>query len=731
VTRPLLAGTIAAGAMIAQHVVGKATRDALFLSHFAIARLPIVMAASSVLSASVVMVLVRTIARLGPARVAGPLFAVHAALLVFEWALALRFEQVASVVVYLHTAALGSAVLSAFWSVVGERFDPHTAKKMIGRIGWGASLGGVVGGALAWGASKVTTVPTMLLFMAALNTACAWGVRVLASSTPATHAPPHGKTPPLSGLTALRDTPYLRLLALLVVSGALLQALLDYTVGAQAVSAYGKGPRLLSFFAVFQTAIGFLSLVLQSTANRQALERLGVGGTIALLPGAVAGLGVFAVAAPSLLTASFQRAAEGAFRGSLFRSAYEILFIPVPPLLKRATKTVIDVSFDRLGLLLGSGLALALARLWPSANARAVTVAGVVVAGAELALAYLLHEGYVATLAERLRAGSVKLDATDIVDKTTRSTLSRTLSDLDRKTLLQQIEAARAGRAGAEAQGESASAPVAPNASPDDVVRTLAQLRSQDTPTIRAALRGDAAHNRLLAHQVLELLGDDDVARDAMRVLETLAPAIVGTVVDVLLDEGRPPRTRRRAARLLAHAASQRAVDGLTLGLDAGALDVRHACGRELVRLRAQSASLSIDASTMTSRAKRELDLLSTDTLSLEHVFDIVALTIPSEAIQLAYGALQSPDAYLQGVALEYLDVVLPAALRASMMPRLSAASRRPAQRRPSARLLDDLLKSKEAIELHLDELRRLRDPDEASPRDGDRSFARLTDTTR
>jgi len=713
VTRAVLAGTIAAGAMIAQHVVGKATRDALFLSHFSVARLPIAMAVSSVLSATVALVLARTIARFGPVRVAAPLFGLNAVLLGVEWALALRFEQAVAVVVYLHTAALGAASLSAFWSVVGERFDPHTAKKVIGRIGWGASLGGVLGGGLAWGASKVTTLPTMLLAMAALSAACAWGVRELASSTPAPHAPPPAKMPSPSGFTALRDTAYLRLLALLVVGGALLQSLLDYAVGAQAVNEYGRGPHLLSFFAIFQTVIGLLSLIIQSTANRPALERLGVGGTIGLLPGAVAGLGALAVAVPSLLTASLQRAAEGSLRASLFRSAYEVLFTPVPHSLKRAAKTVIDVVFDRLGLLLGSGLTLALTRLWPGANVRAVTLASVAVAGAELLLAYFLHEGYVATLAERLRAGSLKLDATDIVDATTRKTLSRTLSDLDRKTLLDQIEAARASHAKAKPDGDGGSAPAAGTAAPaDDVVRALAQLRSQDAPTIRAALRSDAVRTPLLAPQLLDLLGDDDVARDAMHVLETLGPAIVGAAVDVLLDEQRPARARRRAARLLAHGASQRGIEGLTLGLDAQTLDVRHACGRALVRLRSQGATLSFDAGTMFSRAKREVDLLLADARSLEHAFAVLALTIPSEAIQLAYGALQSPDAYLQGVALEYLDVVLPADLRTSMMPRLSGASRPAAPPRPSARLLDDLLKSKQAIELRLDELRRLRDRD-------------------
>jgi hypothetical protein len=499
----------------------------------------------------------------------------------------------------------------------------------------------------------------MLLVMAALSGICAAAVRGFTAGEQGARAAGSQQRAPASGLGALRDTPYLRLLALVVLGGSLLQSLLDYALGAQAVAAFGPGARLLSFFAVFQTAVGLVSVVTQGTANRPALERLGIGGTMSLLPAVVGGVGAVALAAPSLAVAAIQRGADGALRASLFRSAYEALFTPVPQSLKRATKTVIDVSFDRAGQLLGGGLTLALHALWPESMLRAVTVATVVAAGAELALTHRLQRGYKETLAARLRSGVLQVDLAAIVDRTTRTTVSRTLSEMDRRALLAQVEATR-----------------------------------------------DA--------QLLERLARDELAPHEVHDLRTFAPRAVGAIGDVLLDEGLGARARRRAARLLRGVPSERSVQTLALGLDARSFDVRHACGRALAEMRAQDPALSFEASVMFARARRELDSQPPDARSMEHVFDVLSLAAPREAMQLAYGALQSNDPFLQGVALEYLEAALPADVRSAIMPRLTQPggppAERPAQPRPSARSLGDLMQSREIIQLRLDELRRSRD---------------------
>ena len=49
------------------------------------------------------------------------------------------------------------------------------------------------------------------------------------------------------------------------------------------------------------------------------------------------------------------RGGESVFRGSLFRTGYELFFTPIPPHDKRAAKSIIDVGFDRLGDAVGGG----------------------------------------------------------------------------------------------------------------------------------------------------------------------------------------------------------------------------------------------------------------------------------------------------------------------------------------------------------------------------------------
>ena len=664
----VLAATSAATALVAQHVIGKAARDSLFLSHFAVARLPLAMTAASILSGGAVFVVAGALRRSGPRAVAPAMFTVHAVALVLEWLLAQRFEKAAAVAVYLHTAAFGATLLSAFWSVISEAFDPHTAKHVVGRIGSGAALGGVLGGAIAWAASRTMSLPTTLLVMAALSGFCAATMRYIEPGPASARTDSAPESSVTSGLAALRSTPYLRLLALVVVVGALLQALLDYALGAQAVATYGRGARLLSFFAAFQTAIGIVSFTVQSTANRATLERLGIGGTMSLLPGLVGAVGAIAVAAPSLAATSIQRGVEGVLRASLFRSAYEVLFTPLPPSVKRATKTAIDVSFDRLGQLLGSALTLGLLAAWPASGLRAVTAATVCVAAFELALAYGLHRGYVETLAARLRSGVFQIDVAAIMDATTRKTLSRTLSNLDRQALLTEIEAHRV----AQKQGETA--------------------------------------------RLLERLAHDEITGEEMRLLSAMAPSIVGGIGDLLLDENRSVRARRRAARLLGGVPSERSMQTLALGLDARVLEVRHASGRALVRLREQDGHASFETAKMYARVVREIDSQSQSVQSIEHVFDLLSLAAPRDAMQLAYGALQSSDSFLRGVALEYLEVVLPADVRVAVLPRLSGSPVPPPAPRAGSRPLDDLLKSKVQIEAHLDQLRRARESDTEPP---------------
>ena len=59
---------------------------------------------------------------------------------------------------------------------------------------------------------------------------------------------------------------------------------------------------------------------------------------------------------PSFAMSAVVRSAEMIVKGSLFRSAYELFFTPIPPHEKRTVKTAIDVGCDRVGDMLGAGV---------------------------------------------------------------------------------------------------------------------------------------------------------------------------------------------------------------------------------------------------------------------------------------------------------------------------------------------------------------------------------------
>ena len=95
---------------------------------------------------------------------------------------------------------------------------------------------------------------------------------------------------------------------------------------------------------------------------------------------------------------------------------------------------------------------------------------------------------------------------------------------------------------------------------------------------------------------------------------------------------------------------------------------------------------------------------------SLAHVFTLLSLVLPREPLQIAFRGLHTDDQQLQGTALEYLEGVLPAPIRAAAVavPRAIAAGRaRPA--RPRDEIIADLLRSNHSIMLNLEELRQAR----------------------
>ncbi len=693
-----LAAALSSGALIAQHVAGKATRDALFLSNFDLSMLPVAMAAAAAVSTLAVLGVARAITLYSPARVVPVIFGSSALLFFAEWALSLRDARIAALAVYFHMAIFAATAVSAFWSLVNERFNPHEAKRLVGRIASGGTLGGVLGGLLAWRSAGVLSVSTMLALLGGINLLALVGVQGLLPPRPTPLSAKRETTPPgnaagradarPSGLRVIREVPYLRNLAAVVLLGAIMQALLDYTLSAHAQAAYGKGEALLAFFALFHMLVGVVAFLAQTTLSGIALERLGLAWSVAMVSAVVVLGASGATLVRTFASIVVARASEAVVRNSVYRAAYELLFTPLPPDRKRPTKTLIDVGFDRIGTAVGSVIVMGTAALAAANVDRVLLGASVAFSVASFFFALRLHRGYVSSLAESLLSGSLQLDVNDVVDLTTRHTLAETTMALDRGKLLESI---------AELQKNRAQAPTAilklpalfapatlasddaPKTEVDTVLEAIRALRSGDPALVRGVFSREEKLESALIPHAIALLKTDALARDALRALRRVAPRATGQLVDALLRDDEDVEVRRRVPRVLKVCATGRAVDGLMMALADPSFEVRQQCALALRGITGEHPALAPSRDAVLAIVQRELTLgnASWETAAgksdvprgLQHLVTLLGLVFEREPLEIAFRALSAADGGLRGTALEYLEVVLPPGLRSLLWP--------------------------------------------------------------
>ncbi len=719
--------SVGAGVMIANQVGVKATRDALFLSNFDISLLPWMLMGAAAFSILMVVWASHAMIRWGPARVVPVVFFASAVLLVAEWVVVYTSPRVVAVVVYLHVAAFGSFLVSGFWSIVNERFDPRTAKRKIGLIAGGGTLGGLIGGLLAERVGAMLAVEAMLPLLAAMHLACGVLVRRIHASegsTPRARVQ-RPRTLKGAGLGVLVRTPYLRSIGVLVLATASSATLLDYVFKARAFAAFDQGEELMRFFAVFYAGVALVTFLVQTLLSRVVLENLGLGRTAGILPSATAVGGLVMLFVPGLAVGSLVRGAESTVRSSLYRSAYELLYTPVPIERKRAVKPFVDVGLVRVADGFGAVLVRLLLLMGPVLALPAMMVAAVVLAGIGLLTSQQLGRGYVEALKDRLVGRAGELDMPEVVGPAD-SAVMRTLGDLDISRL--------GGRAASGVRSATAKPPKPPVralADRDPVTETMGDLRSGVRERVRTRLR-DSDLPPVVAGQVISLLAWDEVSDDAVAALQRLSGKLVGALTDALVDPQSDFAIRRRSPRVLAVCDSPRAIDGLLMALDDRRFEVRYQSAVALERIHQRRTGGDVPAARVTTAILKELDvdkmgwrnrqLVDEDEsrhlgrlledrkdLSLEHVFRLLGLFLEREPLGIALQGLYTDDPHLRGTALEYLESVLPPRIRHRLWPFLEDRPSRKQQLRQAPELRSELLQSRQSIEINLESLRKKR----------------------
>ncbi len=689
--------------MLGHQVASKAFRDAAFLAVWPTTALPLMVFGASVPVVAVVPVFARLLERFGPRTVVPIGFLLSAAGHALEWRLTSRQPWVA-VLIYLHVAGLGALLLSGFWSIVSERFDPRSARASFGRIAAAGTVGGALGGIAAERIAVTLPVDSVLIMLAALHVLCAAGVFWLGRAPvllPGTDAAPSDR---VFAFHALRGSPHLRAIALMMVLATAGAGVLDYLLKWRATEEMATGAELLRFFAVFYASIQIASFAAQAGAGR-TLQKLGIGRTMSTLPAGVGLSSAVALLFPVWQLIVVVRGIDAVLRNSLFRSGYELFFVPMDAAERRRMKTFIDVTCDRAGEALGAIIVQVL--LFTSL---------VFLTGELLGAAVILAAGtlWFGRRLDRLYLGVVEQQLVRHAD------LTPGILGTETAWTIVDLPVAPPAVEPAETKTHKTVVMNAPRKE-DPRVRLFAELRSGDRPRVEAALAKLTRPDRTQVAQVIELLAWDDLVGSARKVLAQVAPSHVGLLVDVLLDPATDFAVRRRIPRILGTLSSSRALDGLIHGLDDTRFEVRYQCGRAIDRMVAKDPKLTVDAGHMMELVERELsvplqvwqghrlidqpdrdeDPVAQDPTdlrhrNLEHVFSLLVTVLPREPLQVALRGIRSSNSGLRGLALEYLESVLPPPILARLWQVVDVPPRTALERSSPEQALEQLRVSAE-----------------------------------
>jgi hypothetical protein len=722
---PLATAMLGSALVGGQYTAGRAARDALFLSHFEVSALPSMVIATALFSILLVLIVSRALRQVAPRLWVPAGFAATALLTLADWAVAVFAPRLAAPVLYLLVSGLGPVLTSGFWLIASERFDPHTAKKTFGKIAGAGTLGGMLAGVAAAGVASTVDIGAMLPLLAVLALACAWFTHRLAPLPVAARAAPSRPPPagsPRSGVRVLAETPYLRNLAVLVLMGAVAETFVDQVFKTHVKAELGMGQSLGSFLSLYYAALSLTTFVIQTGASRYVLEKLGLAAAASTPALTFLVGGAAALLVPGLRSLMLTRAGEAVVRASVYRAGYEIFYTPMAPDDKRAVKSIIDVGADRAGDIIGATMTQQVLWIPQPAQTTVLLWLAMACAGVGLLVAHRLTRGYAESLERSLLDRALELDLSSVDDLTTRTTLLRTI--------------ARPGLTGTA--GSTRSAATSPPSSPagstieDPELDQIVALRSRDAARVLHVLRSDRPLAATAIAHVIPLLARNDVSDECIRALRSVAEERVGELVDALTDRNQPFAVRRRLARVFSVCVSQRAADGVLLGLEDLRFEVRYQCARSLLAIVEKNPAIHIDKAHILALVQKEVavnkDVWEKRRLldaaeerdeksfleglvreranqSLAHVFTLLALVLPMEPLRIAFRGLHTEDEGLRGTALEYLESVLPREIREGLWRFLEDRRAPATTRRPHDETLANLLRSNQSIRAKLEEL--------------------------
>src|SRR5688500_12526325 len=362
---PVLLSFLYVAFVVAAFLLAKPLRNSLYLSEYGPYALVYAYVAVPLVLWMFVPVYTAVALRTGT-RLAtiGTLLFFSSNVVLFWWTFRTRPFELLPALFYVWVNCFGVIAPVQAWSFANSLFDARQAKRLFGVIGAGASLGAILGGVLArYLVEPVGGTVNLLLVLAALIALAAVIVAIASRRLKRRHAGPRRPRPvhPVAqSLKAISRTPYLRLLAAVVMLVAIVTQWTTFQLSVVAANRFDDADALTRFFGEFNFLMGAAGFVLQLLLSARAIQAFGVGGVVLILPLTLAFGSALTVLAPVFLAVVLTNAMDQSLRFSVDKAAYELLYLPIVPGERQGVKNTLDIIANRISDAVG-GVVLGLA----------------------------------------------------------------------------------------------------------------------------------------------------------------------------------------------------------------------------------------------------------------------------------------------------------------------------------------------------------------------------------
>jgi len=335
-----------------------------------------------------------------------------------------------------------SVLMTQFWLVANEVFNPREIRKIIGFIGSGGILGGLLGGLLTKFSAGTFLYDYLFLISASMLLVCFF-IAGLIFKKYKDNFPKEKikaveqkeKSAPASEISfkscweSVRKNPYLYLMALIVSVTFIVSLLIDFQFNSIVYNKIKGESNLASFYGLFNAGVMVFAFLFQIFFTGPMIKRLGVKGTLLFCPVILIFLSIGVLLFPAIIFASLIKASDKSLSYSVNQSIREILYIPVDPEIRYKAKVFIDMFLQRFAR--GIGALVTLLFIYFEIKVRFISLVSLVFIIIWILISLRINKGYLNVIkqsiqrkwkrAEKSVSDTLDLDYTKLVFDTLES----------------------------------------------------------------------------------------------------------------------------------------------------------------------------------------------------------------------------------------------------------------------------------------------------------------------